>query len=294
VISRTTRRRIVAALVAAGTAVGLATATTPAQAATTSYTPPAIKWHTCTDSTLQHFGAHCGFLVVPLDYAQPHGTKIKIAVSIVRHKVSAAHYQGAMIVNPGGPGGSGLIYSVLQGFVPQHAGDYYDWIGFDPRGVGSSRPALTCDPKFFAAPRPPYRPTTVAIHHKWVVRSKHYAAACANTATKRALIRHVRTVDTVADLESLRKALHHRQINYYGFSYGTYLGQVYATLHPDRVRRFVWDGTVDPQRVFYKSNQDQDRAFQKTFNIYFQWLAKYDSVFHLGTKWYLIAHKFRA
>ena len=67
-------------------------------------------------------------------------------------------------------------------------------------------------------------------------------------------------------MESLRKALGQQQINFYGFSYGTYLGQVYATLHPDRVRRFVWDGTVDPQRVFYKSNQDQDLAFQKTFD----------------------------
>ena len=84
----------------------------------------------------------------------------------------------------------------------------------------------------------------------------------------------MKTTDTVKDMESLRKALGQQQINFYGFSYGTYLGQVYATQHPDRVRRFVWDGTVDPQRVFYKSNQDQDRAFQKTFDIYFRWLAK--------------------
>ena len=83
-------------------------------------------------------------------------------------------------------------------------------------------------------------------------------------------------------MESLRKALGEEKINFYGFSYGTYLGQVYATLHPTRVRRFVFDGTVDPQRVFYKSNQDQDRAFQKTFEIYFRWLAKYHEVYHVG------------
>jgi pimeloyl-ACP methyl ester carboxylesterase len=84
-------------------------------------------------------------------------------------------------------------------------------------------------------------------------------------------------------MESLRKALGRQRINFYGFSYGTYLGSVYATLHPTRVRRFVFDGTVDPNRVFYKSNLDQDIAFQKTIEVYFGWLAKHDDVYHLGT-----------
>lgn len=293
--SRRTRTALTAAVGAATMALGLATATTTADAApAASYTPPNIRWGACTNPTLVHYGSQCGYLVVPLDYRHPHGTKIKLAVSRLKHKVAAKDYQGVMLVNPGGPGGSGLIYSVLQGFVPDKAGEAYDWIGFDPRGVGSSKPALTCDPSFFAAPRPPYRPTTAAIHQAWVKRSKAYAADCANTPRKRALLNHVRTVDSVRDMESLRKALHRKRINYYGFSYGTYLGQVYATLHPDRVRRFVFDGTVNPRRVFYKSNQDQDRAFQKTFNIFFQWIARHDSTFHLGTDWHAIANGFRA
>ena len=73
------------------------------------------------------------------------------------------------------------------------------------------------------------------------------------------------------------------QINFYGFSYGTYLGQVYATLHPNRVRRFVLDGNVDPRRVWYQANLDQDRRLQKNIKIYFGWLAKHDDVYHLGT-----------
>jgi pimeloyl-ACP methyl ester carboxylesterase len=284
-MSRRARRAGIGLVGAAAAVLGLATAIQPAQAASAAsagYTPPKIHWGSCSDPTLVKYKAQCGFLVVPLDYARPRGQKIKIAVSRVKHTVSAKNYQGVMLVNPGGPGGSGLIYSVLQGAIPNSAGNAYDWIGFDPRGVGSSKPALTCDPSFFKPPRPPYRPTTFAIERKWVQRSKAYAAACARTKTQRALIRHVRTVDSVNDMESIRKALGQRRINYYGFSYGTYLGQVYATLHPDRVRRFVWDSSVNPQRVFYKSNQDQDRAFQRTFNIYFRWLAKYESVYHVG------------
>ena len=83
-------------------------------------------------------------------------------------------------------------------------------------------------------------------------------------------------------MESLRKALGRKSISYYGFSYGTYLGSVYATLHPNRVNRIVLDSTVDPRQVWYQSNLAQDVAFQKTFSIYFSWLAKYHRVYHVG------------
>jgi pimeloyl-ACP methyl ester carboxylesterase len=83
-------------------------------------------------------------------------------------------------------------------------------------------------------------------------------------------------------MESIRIALEQSKINFYGFSYGTYLGSVYMTLHPDRVGRFVLDSTVDPRNVFYQSNLAQDVAFQKTFDVYFKWIAKYNSVYHLG------------
>jgi pimeloyl-ACP methyl ester carboxylesterase len=84
-------------------------------------------------------------------------------------------------------------------------------------------------------------------------------------------------------MESIRAALGVDKISFYGFSYGTYLGQVYATLHPDRVHRMVLDGVVDPGRVWYRSNLDQDLAFDRNIRIYFGWLARYDAVYHLGT-----------
>jgi pimeloyl-ACP methyl ester carboxylesterase len=241
---------------------------------------PAIIWGACETDALKARQAECGYLTVPLDYAAPAGRTIQLAVSRIKHTVPAAKYQGVMLVNPGGPGGAGLALSVLGGLVPDQAGAAYDWIGFDPRGVGASKPALSCDPKYQGYNRPAYVPSTPAIERTWLARAKGYAAACARSGG--ALLGHLRTTDTVRDMERLRAALGVEQINFYGFSYGTYLGQVYATQHPDRVRRMVLDGNVDPRRVWYRANLDQDAAFDRNIKIYFRWLADHDDVYHLG------------
>jgi len=289
-------KRLLAATVATTvglvTAVGMTSSAAQAQSGTPSYTPPPISWGTCTNATLKARGAQCGFVVVPLDYAHPGGTKIKIAVSRVLHKSAAADYQGVMLVNPGGPGGSGLIYSVLQPAIPNNVGLDYDWIGFDPRGVGSSVPSLACDGNVAGYNRPYYVPVTKQLEKTWLARSKAYAQACAKAGG--ALLNHLKTTDNVADMESIRKALGQKQINYYGFSYGTYLGQVYATLHPNQVRRMVFDGVVDPRGVWYQDNLDQDVQFDKNMDTYFAWVAKFDSVYHLGTSGKAVKAKYYA
>ncbi|AEV83244.1 peptidase [Actinoplanes sp. SE50] len=278
-------RKILAATVAASVGLLVGAGTIPVAAVAHSghddgYTPPPIDWGTCTRASLKARNAQCGFLTVPLDYAKPNGTKIKIAVSRINHKSADAQYQGVMLTNPGGPGGSGLGLPVIGESVPDHAGDYYDWIGFDPRGVGSSVPALSCDVNYAGYNRPYYVPVTRSLEKTWLKKAAGYAKACDRAGG--ALLDHVKTTDSVADMESLRKALGQRQINYYGFSYGTYLGQVYATLHPDRVRRAVFDGVVDPRGVWYDANLDQDIQFDKNMDVYFTWIAKYDAVYHLG------------
>jgi pimeloyl-ACP methyl ester carboxylesterase len=278
-------KRLLAATVA--TTVGLVIAggmipsAAQAHSGTPGYNPPPIPWGQCASAGLQRRGAECGLLTVPLDYAHPGGTKIKIAVSRIKHKSSAADYQGVMLTNPGGPGGSGLTLSVLGEFVPGGVGGDYDWIGFDPRGVGSSQPSLSCDVEYAGYDRPYYVPVTRALERTWLAKAKGYALACDKAGG--ALLDHVKTTDTVADMESIRKALGAKQINYYGFSYGTYLGQVYATLHANKVRRMVLDGNVDPRDVWYKANLNQDIQFDKNMDTYFAWVAKYDSVYHLGT-----------
>jgi pimeloyl-ACP methyl ester carboxylesterase len=241
-----------------------------------------LTWGPCDNPTLVSFGAECATLSVPLDYSKPKGTKIELAVSRVTHSVPDEEYQGVMLVNPGGPGGSGLIYSVLGAFVPGGVGASYDWIGFDPRGVGDSVPALSCIPDYFAGPRPDYVVTgNRDAERAWLDRSAAYSAAC--DANGGRLLDHVKTTDTVKDMNAIRQALGEEQINFYGFSYGTYLAQVFATLHPNRVRRMVLDSTVNPRRVWYDANLDQDYAFEIVFERFFDWVARNDDAYGLGT-----------
>jgi pimeloyl-ACP methyl ester carboxylesterase len=277
-------KKFVAATAAAIAVVGGLVLVPSAQAApqsATDYTPPPVNWGTCENPRLVASGAECGFVEVPLDYARPSGTKIQLAVSRVRHKTPDSQAQGPMLVNPGGPGGSGLIYAIFGEFVPDGGGDSYDWIGFDPRGVGSSRPSLNCIPDYAGYNRPFYVPVTPRLERTWLAKSRDYARAC--DRNQHELLAHLKTVDSARDMDSIRKALGAPQINYYGFSYGTYLGQVYGTLFPDKFRRVIYDGVVNASRIWYDANIDQDIAFDRNIKIYFDWVARFDSVYHLGT-----------
>jgi pimeloyl-ACP methyl ester carboxylesterase len=274
------RRLLAAAATVALVATGLGTSDARAAERIAPSIKP-ITWTACTDPNLSVHKAQCGFLTVPMDHMKPSGPTIQIAVSRIRHTVPESKYQGVVLVNPGGPGGKGRALSVLGTLVPKQAGAAYDWIGFDPRGVGESKPSLSCDSDYAGYNRPPYVPTTAQIEKIWLQRAEGYARACGKAGGK--LLEHLKTLDTVRDMDSLRQALGALQINYYGFSYGTYLGQVYATRYPERVRRMVLDGNVNPGRVWYDSNLDQDLAFDKNIKVYFAWVAKHDKIYRLGT-----------
>ncbi|MDF8263897.1 alpha/beta hydrolase [Luteipulveratus flavus] len=255
------------------------------------YQPPPVTWEKCTNPRLDAAGAQCGFVTVPLDYGNPGGTTIKLAVSRIKHKTSDDKAQGPMLVNPGGPGGSGLTLSRLGAFVPNGGGDPYDWIGFDPRGVGSSQPSLACDGNYFGYNRPDYRPFRADTEKVWLAKAKGYSDACAKSPGA-VLLPHLKTTDSVQDMDSIRKALGAPKINFYGFSYGTYLGQVYSTLFPNRVGRMVLDGVVNPKDVWYKANLNQDVAFDKNIGIFFDWVARHDATYHLGTSGDAIKKKY--
>lgn len=248
--------------------------------------PPTVTWGSCNgfgDSGpgLARAGAQCARVAVPLDHANPRGKKITIAISRVKHTVPRSKYQGVMFVNPGGPGGSGLSLSRLGAAVPKNAGAAYDWIGFDPRGVGQSAPAVSCDPAYGGFDRPRYEPSTTQIRDAWFARTNAYTKACGEK--NGAILKHLTTRDVAKDLDLIRAALGQRRLNYYGFSYGTYLGQVYSSLFPTRVRKMVFDGTVDPRGVWYQGNLSQNKPFDENVNRWFAWIATYDSVYHLGT-----------
>jgi pimeloyl-ACP methyl ester carboxylesterase len=276
----------------AGLLAGGAGASVPAVAAASapqSAGAGSIHWGACSDPSLHSVGARCALLPVPLNYSHPAGPKIKIAVSLIRHTSTARNYQGVILTNPGGPGGSGLNLNVflIQALDAEHlraAAADYDWIGFDPRGVGSSDPALTCEPNYFSPDRKNYNPTTKTILSYWLTRSAGYAAACkAHSAAQAALLDNMTTADSARDMDSIRQALGKSQITYYGFSYGTYLGQVYATLFPHHVKRLILDSNIDPRSVWYKANLNQDAPFNRNVDIWFGWIAKYHKVYHLGS-----------
>jgi pimeloyl-ACP methyl ester carboxylesterase len=285
--SSTARRALSIATAAAMGVTGISVATFAGAGAAAAADASSIAWSACTDANLVTVGAQCGFVPVPMDWSKPTGKKIEVAVSRVRATVPAAQRQGVMLINPGGPGGSGLLFpAILPGAVPKNVGRKYDWVGFDPRGVGSSRPALSCDPNYFDAPRPAYMPSDptkiLGNEATWVTRSKGYAAACAKR--NGAMLAHVKTVDTVRDMDAIRAALGEKQLNYYGFSYGTFLGQVYSTMFPDRMRRMVLDGNVPPTYPGYgDGGRGQMIGFEKVIQKFFGWVAAHHTVYGLGT-----------
>jgi pimeloyl-ACP methyl ester carboxylesterase len=237
-----------------------------------------LHWKACTG---QLTGLQCASLQVPLNYADPGGRKITLALSMAPATAPAARQQGVMLVNPGGPGAAGRSFAgfVAAGVSPQVRADY-DIVGFDPRGVGGSVPALSCDPNFFRGVRPDYIPANQAAEQVLVNRAKGYAAACEQRYGW--FLPYETTVDTARDLDQIRQAFGVQRVTYYGISYGTYLGQVYGTLFPDRVRRMVLDSTVDPTGAWYADNITQDYAFQGRFEAFFAWIAQYNSIYHLG------------
>jgi pimeloyl-ACP methyl ester carboxylesterase len=241
-----------------------------------------LKWHACAGPAAQYGIRDCTTLSVPLNYADPGGRHISLALDMVPATAPASQQQGILLVNPGGPGASGLPWPAVlaQGLSPNVAGDY-DIVGFDPRGTGSSVPALSCDPSFFSRPRPNYDPASAAAEQVLINRAKMYASDCEQRFGW--LLPYLTTENMARDLDSIRAAFGVAQINYYGFSWGTYLGQVYATLFPSRLRRMVLDSTVDPTGVWYTDNVDQDYAFQGRIDAFFAWVARYDSVYQLGS-----------
>jgi pimeloyl-ACP methyl ester carboxylesterase len=240
---------------------------------------PALNWQACPDVGQ---GMQCASLKVPLDYAKPNGRKITLALSEMPAGSPLSQRQGVLLVNPGGPGGTGrsLAAFVAAGLNPSVAADY-TIVGFDTRGVGASVPSLHCDPSFFAGVRPDYIPATRAAEQVLLGRAKTYAADCEKKYGW--LLPYMTTADLARDMDSIRAALGQQKISYFGYSYGTYLGQVYATMFPGRVRRMVLDSTVDPEGVWYADNIAQDYAFEGRMKAFFAWAASHDNVYHLGT-----------
>jgi pimeloyl-ACP methyl ester carboxylesterase len=238
-----------------------------------------LHWQSCPGVAQ---GLRCTSLRVPLDYRRPDGRKITLALSEVPATAPRRKRQGVLLVNPGGPGATGRsLAAYVASALSRSVAAEYTIVGFDTRGTGGSVPSITCDPGFFATARPNYIPANAAAEQVMVGRARQYAADCEKSYGW--LLPYMTTEDMARDMNSIRIALGVSKINYLGYSFGTYLGQVYVTLFPHHIRRMVLDSTVDPDGVWWTDNIDQDYAFQGRINAFYAWIARYDRVYHLGS-----------
>lgn len=211
----------------------------------------------------------CARLSVPLDYAQPDGQTAQIAVVRLRGGGGASPVARSLVVNPGGPGASGLEWAAAEGdsVVRGPLGREFDVVSFDPRGVGASTPRIAClgDAEMDAARAvDPFAgdPAGVAAAER---QDRDFVDACvANTGLD--VLANVGTRQAARDLDILRAALGDEQLSYLGFSYGTLLGTVYAQEFPGRVRAMVLDGAVDPAEDQMAGLVHQGAAFQLAFD----------------------------
>ncbi|WP_031513433.1 alpha/beta hydrolase [Streptomyces sp. NRRL F-5123] len=247
-----------------------------------------ISWADCPAGWGLATPVQCGWVTVPVDYRKPFGATIKLAVDRAVATGTKAEHQGSLIYNPGGPGGSGLRFPVrlaTGAALWTKTAKAYDFVGFDPRGVGHSAPISCEDPADYAqAPKADPVPDTDADKQAQRKLAAEYAAGCLER-TGAAMLSQMTTPNTARDLDVIRAALREDKLNYLGVSYGTYLGSVYATLFPTHVRRMIIDSVVNPSRdqIWYRNNLDQDIAFEGRWNDWETWVAKYDSVYHLGS-----------
>ncbi len=219
-----------------------------------------LTWSSCQ-------GGECATLEVPIDYAQPQGSTIKLALLRVKAKSTSGRL-GSLVVNPGGPGGSGVEYaSYANQIVGAPVRAAYDIVGFDPRGVGESEPIDCLDDAgldAFLGMDP--TPDDLTEEQAFVAGAKALADGC--KAHGGALLAHVSTVDAAKDMDVLRAALGEPKLNYLGKSYGTFLGSTYAGLFPAKVGRFVLDGVVPPDLSSQELSEGQARGFELATRAY--------------------------
>ena len=230
-----------------------------------------IAWDKCSFTTQDISpllaSAQCGKLGVPVDYSKPDGDSISIAV--IKFPATGDKI-GSLVINPGGPGESGVNAAIgLAQNMPQELRERFDLVGFDPRGVRLSKPALWCNSdadndKLRADPMVDYSPAGVAHIEQ---TTKEFVQRCVDKMGKEFLA-NVGTVSVVKDLDLLRAALGDPKLTYLGYSYGTRIGSMYAEQYPQNVRAMVLDGAIDPNADPFEADIRQAEAFQKAFDDY--------------------------
>jgi len=244
--------------------------TTVAEATVAPWPVEPIVWQACDDPVVDEEGFACATVPVPLDYARPDGERINIAV--IRYTASESR-QGAILFNPGGPGGSGFDYVAQMGsyYVSKLGLAGFDFVGFDPRGVDRSH-GIKCQSdadidRYMYGDSSPDTPAEEAF---WDESEAAFVSGC--TTEYGDTLQYYSTANTARDMDVIRAAMGDEQINYLGVSYGTYLGAVYATMFPERVRAMVLDSAFQPNgdtvEEYYTT---QLAGFEQAMNNWIAW-----------------------
>ncbi|WP_158887861.1 alpha/beta hydrolase [Amycolatopsis anabasis] len=240
----------------------------------------APQWQGCPDNLPAPL--ECTKLAVPLDYRDPDGAKLEVAVSRLK-ATNPKTRRGVLLLNPGGPGGPGLNLPLRFGeLMPRSVTDSYDLIGFDPRGTGHSSP-VTCE----LTPQQqdpgkviPYPAPNGDITEN-VAFARQIAAQCAQHSGS--VLPHITTANTARDMDRIRAALGEQKISYFGVSYGSYLGGVFTTLFPERSDRIILDSVVDPRNVWRSVWRHWGASTEERFEDFAKWAAQRDPSFELGS-----------
>jgi len=251
----------------------------PAPAAAASTVPDEmsefeIEWTTVSDRVDD------GRLTVPLDYDDPAGGTIELYVA--RHRASAETSAGPMLANRGGPGADGATLALAApSWFGSEITDNFDVIGWDPRGTGRSEGAVDCIDdadydRYFSAPD--ITPDTDEERQLLVDLAEEYADSCVERVDT---LEHVGTNNSARDMDAIRQALGVDQVSFFGFSYGSELGGVWATLFPTTVRAAVFDGATDPNSDSLQSSLQQGAGFEASLTTFLaQCSADPDCAFH--------------
>ncbi|NJC63929.1 alpha/beta hydrolase [Planosporangium flavigriseum] len=237
-----------------------------------------VKWRPCPDVAKASLGRppanvtyECGTVNVPRDWAKPNGGK-QLGVALLRARAThQTNRIGSLLVNPGGPGGSGVeLATYLSAGLPAETTQRFDIVGFDPRGVGRSE-QVKCfsdaqlDASFGADPDP----VSPADFDKAVTLGRTMAQSCGDKYGDD--LRLFSTEQAARDMDAIRAALGEQKLTYLGYSYGTLLGAVYAQLFPTRVRAFVLDGAIDPTLGSVAGAESQAKGFERAFDNFAAW-----------------------